>query len=362
MMAEQQSPFSHDAPPTHPRHRRILAVVNPVSGPRGSQGAIADMQERARKAGVTMEVVETRPGTAAEALVAEQAGPFDCYLAVGGDGTVLEVAELAIRDGLPLAVVPRGTANALAWHFGIPFDVARAFRVAVEGRPIAVDVAQTPEHKFLLMAGLGYDAHVIRDATRKLKRRFGFLAYLYAALKNLGRRPYTFRIRLEEGKTVRVKGGTAIVINIGTLAGNIRFEREISPVDGTLDVIVLSPAKFAHFFRMLVLGVLGRLREDPRVRYFRGSSVHIECRPRGPLQIDGDDVGGLHREFEVRVLPGALTLMVPPEGMVKLPWMPDVSWSPSLPRGTFPRSGSSSFSRRTRGGGGPATARPRIPR
>jgi diacylglycerol kinase family enzyme len=321
-----------------------------------------DLRERARKAGVSLEVVETRSGASLDSLVAERAGPFDCYMAVGGDGTVLETAELAMRDNLPLAVIPRGTANALAWHFGLPFDVARAFRVAVEGRPVAVDVAQSPDHKFLLMAGLGYDAHVIRDATRKLKRRFGFLAYLYAALRNLRRRPYTFRIRCDNGKTVRVLGGTAIVINIGTLAGNIRFEREISPVDGVIDVIVLSPAKFGHFFRMLVLGMLGRLREDPRVRYFRGSKVEIECRPRAPLQIDGEDVGGLHRDLAVTVLPAALTLLVPPEGMVKLPWMPDVSWSPSLPRGAFSRPGQPPFSVRTRGREARGAGPPRIPR
>jgi len=358
-MAEQQLPPSHDDPPANPRHRRILAVVNPVSGPRGSQRAMGDLLERARKAGVTLEVVETRPGASVEEMVSARPGPFDCYLAVGGDGTVMDVAELAMRDKLPLAVMPRGTANALAWHFGLPFDVARAFRVAVEGRPIAIDVAQTPDHKFLLMAGLGYDAHVIRDATRTLKRRFGFLAYLYAALKNLTRRPYTFRVEIEDQKAVMVLGGTAIVTNIGTLAGNIRFEREISPVDGTLDVLVMSPAKFGHFFRMMVLGVLGRLREDPRVRHFRGTKVRIECRPRAPLQIDGDDVGGLHRNLEVTMLPGALTLLVPPEGMLKLPWMPDVTWSPSMPRGAFPRPGSGPLSRRTPGAAVPGSGLPR---
>jgi YegS/Rv2252/BmrU family lipid kinase len=327
------------------KNQRLLVVANPVSGPRGSQRAIADLLDRAGRLGVHLEVVETHPDLSAEQAVATRTGPFDCYIALGGDGTVMEVAELAMRDDIPLAIVPRGTANAVAWHFGIPFDVTRALRVAVEGRPLRIDVARTTHRGFLVMAGLGYDAHVIRDATRELKRRFGFLAYLYAALKNLGRRPYTFRVQLDEGESIRVRGGTAVITNIGSLAGNIRLVREVSPVDGRLDLLVASPAKFGHFFRMVFLGILGRLREDPRVRYYQASQIRVECRPEAPLQIDGDGIGGRHRELVAKVFPRALTLLVPPEGMLKVPWMPDVSWSPSLPKGTpadRPRSGDQS--------------------
>jgi hypothetical protein len=61
----------------------------------------------------------------------------------------------------------------------------------------------------------------------------------------------------------------------------------------------------------------------------------MECRPSGPLEIDGNGIEGMHREMTVEILPQALTVMVPPEGMWKVPWMPEVSWSPSLPKNTF---------------------------
>jgi len=322
--------------PRRLHHRRILAVVNPVAGPRGSQRAVKDLVDRADKLGIDVGVVETRPDLNGEQAVASKTGDYDCYLALGGDGTVMEVAEAAMKNKVPMAVLPRGTANAVAWHFGLPFDVPRALKVAVEGRRVEIDVARTADRDFLLVAGLGYDAHVITDATRELKRRFGFLAYLYAALKNLGRRPYSFRVRLDGEKPFRVRGASAVITNIGTLAGNIRLVRNVSPVDGRLDLIVVAPASFGAFFRLVFFGMLGRLQEDPRVRYYQASHIRVECRPNGPLEVDGNVIEGSHRDLEVKVMPRALTIMVPPEGMWKVPWMPDVPWSPSLPKNMRP--------------------------
>lgn len=320
------------------RNRRILAVVNPVAGPSGVTTNLRDLIERAQKLGVTLQVVETRADLNGEQAVAATPGEFDCYLAVGGDGTVKEVAEAAMKNGVPLAILPRGTANAVAWHFGLPFDLARALRVAAQGRTVEIDLAEAAGHKFLIVAGLGYDAHVIRDATRVLKRRFGFLAYLYAALKNLTRSPYSFRVSLDGREPFRVRGATAVIANIGTLAGNIRLIRPVSPLDGKLDLIVISPANFRDFFRMLLKTIVGRLQDDPRLHYYQASSIRIDCRPPAPLEIDGTGIEGPHRELEAHAIPRALTVMVPPEGMWKVRWMPDVNWSPSFPK-SFARDG-----------------------
>lgn len=314
------------------RHRRLLVVVNPVAGPRGSQRVLKDLEERAEKNDIRIEVVETKPDLNGTQAVATMSGDYDCYLAIGGDGTVMEVAEAAMKNDVPLAILPRGTANAVAWHFGLPFDAARAFKVAIQGRPVQIDVGKAGDRHFLIVAGLGYDAHLIGDATRELKRRLGFLAYLYAALKNLGRKPYSFRIHLDDGEAFRLRGAMAVIGNIGTLAGNIRLVKKVSPRDGKLDLLVVSPANFGDFFRMVFLGVLGRLQEDPRVRFFQAASITVDSRPRAPLQVDGDKIEGRHAELSATVLPHALTVMVPPEGMWKVPWMPDVPWSPSLPR------------------------------
>ena len=304
--------------------------MNPIAGPRGVPRNPKDLLERAEKLGVNLQVVETRPGIECEGLVANHEGSFDCLLAVGGDGTVMEVAQAAMKRGVPLAILPRGTANAVAWHFGLPFDLPRALKVASQGKPVQIDLAEVGGRKFILMAGLGYDAHVIRDATRMLKDRFGFLAYMYSALRNVRRRHYSFVITLDSGEVKRERGAMALVANIGTLAGNIRFVREVSPDDGKLDLVIIAPANFRDFYRMAFRGLFGRLHDDPRVHYYQAASIRIESAPLAPLEIDGTVVEGRHRELEARALPKALTIMLPPEGMWKVPWMPDVTL-PKMP-------------------------------
>jgi diacylglycerol kinase (ATP) len=307
--------------------RRLLAVVNPVAGPVGSQRSARDLKEKAQRLGIELDLVETRPDLDGEAAVATMDKSYDVYIAIGGDGTVMEVARAAMKHNVPLAIIPRGTANAVAWHFRLPFDVGQALKVILEGKPVAIDIARAEDRDFLIMAGLGYDAAVMRDATRVLKRRFGFLAYLYSALKNLGRRPNTFLIHLDDGDPIRVRGASAIIANIGTLAGNIRLVKRVDPHDGLIDLVVLSPQRFSDFARLVFRGIRGRLEDDPRVRYFRASKIRVECRPSAPLEIDGDGIEGRHRSFEAEVIPHALTLMVPAEGQVRFLWKPDVSWS-----------------------------------
>ena len=336
MTADAHSEKTEPESPEEPKRRRILAVVNPVSGPRTAAKPAKELGDRAAKLGVDLDIVETTPDLDGEAAVLSRTGDYDCYLVWGGDGTVMEVASAAIRTGTPMAVVPRGTANAVAWHFGLPFDVGRALQTAIRGQVVEIDVARTQHRDFLIMAGLGFDAHIIATATRSLKRRLGFLAYLYAALKNLGRHPYSFRVSLDGRAPFRARGVVAGITNLGTLAGNIRPVHAVSPQDGLLDLIVVAPANFAAFFRILFWSLLGRLHEDPRVRHYKAASIRLECRPLAPLEIDGDHIEGMHRDLEVTVLPRALSIVVPPEWMLKIPWLPDVPWDApgiNMPKG-----------------------------
>jgi len=319
-----------DPPPDKEPRRRILAVVNPVSGLFPYERTVRELRDRAGQMGIDLDVVLTREDLDGEAAVDSHRGvPYDCYLAVGGDGTVMEVAGAAMRDEVPMAILPRGTANAVAWHFRIPIDAGQALKVASRGRRLQVDVARTPQRDFLIMAGLGYDAHVIEAATRKLKRRLGFIAYLYGAFKGLGRSPHVFRIHLDDRDPIRVAGAAAMVFNTGTLAGNLRVVRDVSPRDGLLDLVVVSPENFGALFRMSFWGMLGRLQEDPRVRYYQAERIRVECRPAALLEIDGD-LMGKQRDFQVEVLPKALDLMVLSKGIPWLP-IPDRLWAGGAP-------------------------------
>ena len=304
------------------QNNRILAVVNPVSGSFRYERTVRDLESAAKKLGVSLDVVLTQEDLDGFEAVRSRSGHYDCYLAVGGDGTVMEVAAACIEDQIPLAVIPRGTANATAWHFLLPLDAGQGLKVAAKGEVLHIDVARTTSRDFIIMAGMGLDAHIIEGATRELKRRVGFLAYLFSAAKGLGRRRHVFSINLDDRPVMRLSGVAAAVLNLGTLAGSFRPFREVSARDGLLDVVVVSPENFGDFFRMLFRGLFGRLRDDPRVKHFQAQRVRIVCRPKAPLEIDGDLIGE-QNELQAAILKRALPIMVPPEGMAWFPWLPD---------------------------------------
>jgi diacylglycerol kinase (ATP) len=103
-------------------------------------------------------------------------------MVAGGDGTVMACAAALAGTGVPLAVLPGGTGNLLALNLGIPADLERAVGVALRGARRRIDTGVQGRTRFVVMAGLGFDAALLGGATRAAKRRFGWVAYLLSAL------------------------------------------------------------------------------------------------------------------------------------------------------------------------------------
>ena len=163
---------------------RTLIILNPFAGHdqpermrRRLGGAFA-----ARGAGFDLEVTRA-PGHARE--LAEQAARlgYRAVVAVGGDGTVAEAATGLAGTATPLGIIPAGTANQVAYNLEIPQALEAAVEVAVHGQAVPIDLGRIGDRAFALVAGAGFDAAVMAAATRGLKERFGFAAYIYAAVK-----------------------------------------------------------------------------------------------------------------------------------------------------------------------------------
>ena len=193
-----------------------------------------------------------RHGWRAEFLVTEKAEDgvtaassaaldgIDLVVAVGGDGTVRGCAEGLARTGVPLAIVPHGTANLLARTLRVPGHPKAALGVALAVTPGAggvdrtIDLAVADEVPFTAMAGMGLDAAVV--AGTRLKHQFGWLAYAVSGAAHLALPPARFSIRLDE-RTAR----SVVVGNSGLLPGGFSLLPDARPDDGLLDVGVLAP-------------------------------------------------------------------------------------------------------------------------
>jgi diacylglycerol kinase (ATP) len=231
-------------PQSPAERRRALFVVNPALQRTGKDFG-RRLLDLAGELGWEAMVLETKSGLNVEAIGAALARrDFHLVLAAGGDGTVAEVMAAAHQRGLPMGIVPLGTANIVARELRLPAGWRRATRRALERFPAtrAVDLARVNDGYMALAAGIGFDATVMRHTPPVLKYWFGRAAYFVAGAWWLPRAPLfecTIRTDTEE---LRLTAVVVLVVNAGMLgAAPFRFGPNIAIDDGWLDVCVYRP-------------------------------------------------------------------------------------------------------------------------
>jgi diacylglycerol kinase family enzyme len=267
-----------------------------------------------------------RHGWRAEFLVTEKAEDgvtaassaaldgIDLVVAVGGDGTVRGCAEGLARTGVPLAIVPHGTANLLARTLRVPGHPKAALGVALAVTPGAggvdrtIDLAVADEVPFTAMAGMGLDAAVV--AGTRLKHQFGWLAYAVSGAAHLALPPARFSIRLDSGAPVERTARSVVVGNSGLLPGGFSLLPDARPDDGLLDVGVLAPHGPFGWPRLATRVLARSHHEDRMLERFQARKVEISATTSLPREVDGELVAA-SPSLTVTVVPSALTVRMP---------------------------------------------------
>jgi diacylglycerol kinase (ATP) len=291
--------------------RSVLVVLNPSSGRTQADELAATLEDELAEAGAAgVEVrrtVEIDDATRwAEAAGAEG---FEIVLAVGGDGTVTAVAAGVLRSGhdVTVGIVATGTGNGMARVLHLPTSAEEAVAALRAGHPVRLDAVEVTSHDrwALMFLGVGLDAEINRDADAGHKRRFGYLAYIGATLRNvLGRRNQRLTLTLDDRRE-RTLAHTISIFNAGHFdVAGLEVGPPADPHDGRLDVAVFrSPSPIAIATQLLRL-LTGRPVGRDLVR-----AEHVRIDARSPLlvHIDGDVIGTT--PLEARVRPGAITFL-----------------------------------------------------
>ena len=250
---------------------------------------------------------DTGAGQAAEAV----AGGARLVLVCGGDGTVAACAGALAGTGVAMAVVPVGTGNLLARNLAIPLETAEALKIAFGASERQLDVLESDEQRFVVMAGLGFDAALIRDTDEDLKARLGWLAYLGGLARALRRSPRArFTITIDDGQPLRAEAVGVLVGNVGQLQAGVTLMPDARPDDGLLDVIVLAPRTVVDWHALFWRILRRQPDSGSQADIYRGKQVRIQSAVTVPLEFDGD-LRGEATELRVTVLPGALLLRCP---------------------------------------------------
>lgn len=288
---------------------RVLLIVNPASrrAARIQHKAIKAF-ERAR---VECDVMPTESPGHATTLAKTHAHKYSAVFTLGGDGTVMEVLSALAHQGTPVGVLAGGTANVVARTLGIPLNPLRAVPRLLSGDQARLDLGRLGDgRRFAIGVGVGLDATMIAEAPARLKKRFGFMAYVIGGYKAVLRnQKFTLRLTVD-GHVYERTASAVLIANFGAVLNNlIAFGDGILHDDGLLTACVFSPANLWDAMRILWRMIRKDFRDDPCLFYKSGRDFRIETFPDMPSQADGEL---LHdTPLTVSVDPLAGTLLIP---------------------------------------------------
>jgi YegS/Rv2252/BmrU family lipid kinase len=299
--------------------RQPVLIYNPAAGKirRNPEGILQRTKAALSRAGISADLRPTSgPGQAANLAREAIAAGADAIFVLGGDGTINETAQGMVHSGVPMGILPGGTANCLAMELGLGSRIERAAEKLATSEPVSIalgriasvssaPVAAEQSRYFLLMCGAGLDAAIVDEVSAPLKASTGKFAYWVAGLSQ-------FR-RYVKNLTIRVNGqehdcGFVLVSRIRNYGGDMEIASGASLRRNDFEVVFFQ-GKHPMRYGAYMLGVAARVAKKlPGVHSSYATSVEIVS--GAPSQIDGEFYGW--QTVKIDTVPNALTLLLPP--------------------------------------------------
>jgi len=280
----------------------LLFIVNPLSGGKDKQLLAAMIRRLCPDARL---VYTERPGHGEE--LAREC-PEKTVVAVGGDGTVSEVARGILGSDKTLGIIPRGSGDGLALHLGISRLPLVALEEILHGGPSTMDYALINGRPFFCTAGVGFDADVAWKFASGKRR--GLVQYIRLAWKLWGNYKAQEYVITVDGEEHRLKAMMVTVGNANQWGNEAKITSQASVTDGVLDVVAVKPFKSLDIPQLAIRLMAGLAHTSKKVTSFKGKDIQITRPAAGPAHFDGDPLW-LEENIHVEVVPSSLKVIVP---------------------------------------------------
>ncbi|NJO40083.1 MAG: methylglyoxal synthase [Cyanobacteria bacterium CRU_2_1] len=294
-------------------------IFNPVCGPGNNCEQDLVLIRQLLEPQLNLQVHMTEPDIPLEQLVEKAIeSQADLIIASGGDGTVSAVAGALIGTGIPLGIIPRGTANAFAVALGLPrfFPIRNACQTILAGHIRNVDAARCNGLPMVLLAGIGYEAATVEKANRELKDQWGALAYLMAGWQAIeGQELFDTEIE-SDGETYKFQAHAITIANAAPPTSVLaQGAGEVILDDGKLDVTIASAETklqgITTMLKMLGAAITRTNIEQQNVVHSRARRLRVAANPPQKVVLDGEIIGTT--PIEVECIPQGLTVFTPKE-------------------------------------------------
>jgi diacylglycerol kinase (ATP) len=289
--------------------RSAALITNPKAGKRRHHAVLDQILEALESGGFTVEHLPTSFAGEATTMARDLAARgVDAVFALGGDGTVREVAAGLLGSRTALGILPGGTVNLMALALGIPRDPVAAAKLLAGLTARPVDVGLAGSSPFLMMASVGLDARILAAGNQDLKARFGRLAVILQGLREWWRYPYPEMAVVADGE--RLAASFAVVSNIPLYGGSFRLAPNAFPDDQRLELVIFrGVGRFTTLsFILDVVRAAHTRRGDVSMRSVR--EVVFEVPASSASQVDGD-ICEESTPLHVRLAPAPLLVLAP---------------------------------------------------
>ena len=287
--------------------KRIVFVVNPISGTQGKKAILKWIDERLDRSLYDYSIVKTEyAGHATQIAANAVTEKVDVVVAIGGDGTINEIARSLVHTDTALGIIPCGSGNGLARHLRIPMEPKAAIDILNRGCELCIDYGKINNIPFFCTCGVGFDAFISLKFADSGKR--GLLTYLENTLhESLTYQPETYEIENEEG-TMKYKAWLIACGNASQYGNDAYIAPQASLTDGLMDVTIMEPFTVLDVPSLSFQLFNKTIDQNSRVKTMRAKKIKIHRVNDGVMHFDGDPLMA-GKELEVEIISAGLRVI-----------------------------------------------------
>ena len=291
---------------------RYLLMYNPASGRSTFKHKVKHIKSYFKKRGFLLDVYESKKSGDLKEKAYEAAKDYDVFLVAGGDGTVNEVVNGMMKSDVrpALGILPSGTANDIAAILGVPKILTCALRMYLKNDPVKIDINLMNDRYFVYTAASGVLSKVSYDVTRRHIKKYGYLAYVFAAMKDFVQ-DYNYPIKIEyNGKVLETDCMMVLGLNSNRVGGMRLVNFSKSKLnDGLFELRIFTSRRKFRRFRLLSSFIRGgkKLRED-----FHLVSDHFKITTHDDVLWNADGESAEKGSIEIKTIKEALNIYINP--------------------------------------------------
>ena len=289
---------------------KILFLINPISGTKKK----ADLAERILKqldhSRFEAEIHVTRfRGDATEVVPIKMAEGFTRFIAVGGDGTVNEIAKALVDTEGILGIIPIGSGNGLARHLRIPINFEKAMKLINQGNVDSIDYGRINGTPFFCTCGVGFDAHIGNEFAKNKGR--GFITYIKVTISDFFKyKPKKYKLKIDRVTKYSSRAFLITVANASQYGNNAYISPKADIQDGKLDICILSPFRL---YRAPGIGIrlfAKNIDNSSLMHTEQAQRIVLRRKKAGVVHYDGEPCE-MGKKIKIKIVPKGLKVILP---------------------------------------------------